>query len=235
MENNDIQIIQINENSWRIENAGVRFFLLTGGEKALLVDSGMTVRNAREIAASLTDLPLELFNTHADRDHVGSNGEFDRFYMHPADEAQYRQGGGAGELIPVQDGDVLDLGGRRLRVIGLPGHTPGSVALLDEAARVLISGDPIQQGTIFMFGKARNLRDYVESLRRLSREHRDQIDEIWPSHGVFPVGFDTVDLVLDCGEKLLRGEARGELVEFHGTKILKVDFGKTAFLCDMAE
>lgn len=50
----DYQIIQINENSWRIEDHGVRFFLLTGTERALLVDSGMQVHNAREIAESLT-------------------------------------------------------------------------------------------------------------------------------------------------------------------------------------
>ena len=34
------EIIPINENSWRIEDSGVRCFLLTGSEKALLIDSG---------------------------------------------------------------------------------------------------------------------------------------------------------------------------------------------------
>ena len=35
------KIIQMNPNTWRIEDGGVRFFLLTGREKALLIDSGM--------------------------------------------------------------------------------------------------------------------------------------------------------------------------------------------------
>ncbi|MBQ8160357.1 MAG: MBL fold metallo-hydrolase, partial [Clostridia bacterium] len=60
------KIIQMNEHTWRIEDGGVRFFLLTGEEKALLIDSGMQVHHAREIAQELTDLPLELLNTHAD-------------------------------------------------------------------------------------------------------------------------------------------------------------------------
>ena len=64
----DYNIIQMNENTWRIEDGGVRFFLLTGTEKALLIDSGMMIQNAKEIAESLTDLPIELLNTHADQD-----------------------------------------------------------------------------------------------------------------------------------------------------------------------
>ena len=75
----DYNIIQMNENTWRIEDGGVRFFLLTGTEKALLIDSGMMIQNAKEIAESLTDLPISLLNTHADRDHIGSNEEFASF------------------------------------------------------------------------------------------------------------------------------------------------------------
>ena len=66
-------IVQMNENTWRIEDGGVRFFLLTGSEKALLIDSGMMVHDARNIAEELTNLPIFLLNTHADMDHTGSN------------------------------------------------------------------------------------------------------------------------------------------------------------------
>ena len=127
----EYQIIQMNRNTWRMEDQGVRFFLLTGTEQALLIDSGMQVHNARDIAATLTALPVMLLNTHADMDHVGSNAQFDSFYMHPAEEADYRRAGRGGRLLPVADGDELDLGARRLRIIHLPGHTPGSIAVLD--------------------------------------------------------------------------------------------------------
>ena len=75
----NVEIIRINQNSWRIEDSGVRFFLLVGTERALLVDSGRITANAREIAESLTDLPLSLLNTHADGDHVAGNSQFDAF------------------------------------------------------------------------------------------------------------------------------------------------------------
>ena len=52
------EIIQMNRNTWRIEDKGVRFFLLTGTDRALLIDSGMTVNKARDIAAGLTKLPI---------------------------------------------------------------------------------------------------------------------------------------------------------------------------------
>ena len=92
----DYEVIKINENSWRIEDSGVRFFLLTGTERALLIDSGMRIDNARDIAEELTDLPISLVNTHADRDHICSNEQFEEFYMHPAEERIYRRSGKAG-------------------------------------------------------------------------------------------------------------------------------------------
>ena len=125
------EIIQIHENTWRIEDGGVRLFLLAGTEKALLIDSGMNLNNARDIAAGLTNLPLSLLNTHADRDHIGSNEQFDAFYMHPAEEPVYRRSGKPGTILPVREGDALNLGDRELRIIHLPGHTPGSIAVLD--------------------------------------------------------------------------------------------------------
>ena len=103
------EVIQMNENTWRIEDGEVRFFLLAGTERALLIDSGMTVNNARDIAAGLTDLPIWLLNTHADRDHTGSNEQFETLFMHPAEESLYRRFGGTGSVIPVKEGDMLDL------------------------------------------------------------------------------------------------------------------------------
>ena len=74
-----MEIIQINKDTWRIEDTGVRFFLLAGEKKALLIDSGMQISNAKEIAQGLTALPIELLNTHGDRDHVGATGSLISF------------------------------------------------------------------------------------------------------------------------------------------------------------
>ena len=226
------QIVQVNQNTWRIEDNGVRVFLLAGEDKALLIDSGMQLTNARDIAESLTSLPVELLNTHADMDHTGSNEQFDSFYMHPAEEANYRRSGKGGRLIPVQDGDELDLGNRKLRIIHLPGHTPGSIAVLDTASRVLISGDPVQEhGRIFMFGDQRNMNDYMRSLEKLE-QMAGEFDELWPSHADIPLRPDTIGRLIDGAKKVMNGEVSGTPEEFFGMKITAYDLGFTILLCD---
>lgn len=37
-------------------------------------------------------------------------------------------------------GDVIDLGNRPLEIIELPGHTPGSIGILDVKTRALFAG-----------------------------------------------------------------------------------------------
>ncbi len=225
------EIIRINENSWRIEDGGVRFFLLTGTEKALLIDSGMMVNNAKEIAEKLTCLPIVLLNTHADRDHTGSNREFEAFYMHPDEEENYRKDGLGGQILPVHEGDVLDLGDRPLEIIHVPGHTPGSIALLDRNARVLISGDSVQDGHIFMFGPFRNMENYIKSLEHL-KAWDGCYDEVWPSHGSLPVSPDMVGKLIEGAKEVLAGKVPGEKQEFHGMTTTLYDLGYAGFLYD---
>lgn len=226
------QVTQVNEDTWRIEDGMVRFFLLKGSEKALLIDTGMTIHHAKEIAEALAGLPVILLNTHADRDHIGCNEEFESFYMHPADEEQYRKSGKSGRIVPVQDGDVIDLGNRKLKIIHLPGHTPGSVAVLDIHHRVLISGDPIQEhGHIFMFGAHRNMEDYIQSLEKLDRMTAD-FDEIWPSHADIPIYPGCIGKLHDGAWKILNKEIDGHESDFYGQKITVYNTGITAFLCN---
>ena len=146
------QIIKINENTYRIEDGGVRFYVFLGKEKAAVIDTGMNTPNAKELVQRITGLPLVLINTHADPDHISGNGGFDTIYMSSAEEENYREHGGTGSFIPVKEGDVIDLGGRSLFVIDIPGHTPGSIALLDEKKRILVSGDSVSNSKTFMFG-----------------------------------------------------------------------------------
>ena len=226
------EIIPINENSWRIEDRGVRCFLLTGSEKALLIDSGRELHTARDIAESLTDLPVMLLNTHADGDHTGSNEQFESFYMHPDEEAHFRRGGRGGTIIPFREGDILDLGGRELRIIDLPGHTPGSIAVLDVGNRVLISGDPVQEhGRIFMFGAHRNMENYIRSLEHLET-FTAEFDEIWPSHADIPISPALIRKLHDGARDVLDGKVAGRPVEVHGNQVIAYDLGFCTLLCD---
>lgn len=67
----------------------------------------------------------------------------------------------------VEDGDVIDLGDRTLRVLHLPGHTPGSTALLEESTGLLFSGDVVYDAVLLDELPESNIADYCASMRRL--------------------------------------------------------------------
>ena len=67
----------------------------------------------------------------------------------------------------VESGDVIDLGDRCFTVIHLPGHSPGSIALWEEATGMLLSGDTIYDGPLVDDVYHSNKEDYRESLLRL--------------------------------------------------------------------
>lgn len=206
----EYKVTQFNENTWIIEEGFVRFFLLTGSKEALLIDSGMQVGKAKETAESITSLPLKIINSHGDRDHVGSNFQFDDVYMHGAEKEYYLAGGGKGNIIAVADGDEIDLGERTLEIIHIPGHTPGSIAILDKKAKLLFGGDTVQQNSeIFMFGPGRDLTAYVGSLEKLLNM-KEKFDTVLACHGDLPIGSDVVEKLLAGAKKVLAGEAKFE-------------------------
>jgi len=226
-----IETVRLDANTYCFEDGTVRFFLLTGSERALLLDSGKNAPEARALAQALTDLPLSLMNTHADPDHISGNAAFPTCRMHPAEEPNYRAHGGSGELIPVQEGEVFDLGGRPLEVIHLPGHTPGSIVLLDRRARILYSGDSVQDSVIYMFGFRRDCAAYVNSLQRLNTM-TDRFDSIRPCHGSREVSHALI-AKLTCGmQSILAGEAEGSPVTLFGKDILLYRFPYAGFYCD---
>ena len=223
---------ELYENTWTEMDQGVRIFLLTGAEKALVIDTGMTGVDIRSLTASHTSLPVMLLNTHADPDHIGGNSQFREFYMHPSEMVVYHNmHHGRGTMLPVFDGDVLDLGGRELEVVHLPGHTPGSVALLDRENRCLIGGDPIQEdGNIYMFGPHRDMEAYIASLARLDR--RTDFDFIYPSHAKEKVSRSVIPQLIKGAQGILAGDISGEEIEMHGSHVLSCDIGIDRFLCD---
>lgn len=222
------EVIRINEDTWRMEDGFVRYYLLAGKESALLVDTGASSPDARDIAQGLTDLPLMLINTHADRDHIAGNGSFGEIYMSPNEEPHYRKSGGTGTVIPVKEGDVIDLGDRQLKIIDIPGHTKGSIAILDVNNRVLISGDTIQDGDIFMFGEEREMDKYIGSLKHMS-DYDGMFDVIYPMHGSFPVYPDLIPKLLEGAEQIRAGKAEGQHVDMFGNDVILCKFPYAGF------
>lgn len=209
--NEDFNVIQIDDHTWRIEAGMVRAWLLTGEKKALLIDTTMTEGDLAGVVRSLTDLPLMVINTHADPDHISCNDQFETVYMHPADYELYKENAKAGyaDPKPVEEGDRIDLGGRVFEVLHIPGHTPGSIALLDRENRTLISGDTVSANPVFMFGASRNTDDFRKSLLRL-QSLSPEFDRIYTSHGPYCTDKSQIENELICLDECLQGKVSPE-------------------------
>jgi glyoxylase-like metal-dependent hydrolase (beta-lactamase superfamily II) len=69
----------------------------------------------------------------------------------------------------VDEGSVIDLGDRHFEVLHLPGHSPGSIGLWEEATGTLFSGDAVYDGPLLDTLPGSNAEDYVRTMHRLRR------------------------------------------------------------------
>jgi glyoxylase-like metal-dependent hydrolase (beta-lactamase superfamily II) len=68
----------------------------------------------------------------------------------------------------VEEGDVIDLGERRLEVLHLPGHTPGEIGFWEPGTATLFSGDCVyESGDLLDDLPESDISDYVRSMERL--------------------------------------------------------------------
>ncbi len=221
------------ENTWAVEDEGVRYFILAGTKRALVIDTGRSGLDIRPVVESVISLPYDLISTHADPDHIAGNRFFSSFYMHPSEAiVYYNLNSGSGDFIPVYDGDVIDLGNRRLEIVHIPGHTPGSITILDRDNRCLIGGDPIQcNGQIYMFGIHRDFHSYIKSLERIMS--RNDYDCIYPSHADHCVEKELIPELIAGAEAVLSGHASGEHIKVHGKDVIAYNTGRNILLCDL--
>jgi glyoxylase-like metal-dependent hydrolase (beta-lactamase superfamily II)/8-oxo-dGTP pyrophosphatase MutT (NUDIX family) len=130
--------------------------------------------------------------THRHPDHVGGvkalaerSGAKVRAYG-PEDA-------GGVPVRPVEDGEVIEVGGVRLRALFTPGHAPDHLCFYFEGAASLFSGDNILGfGTAVISPPEGNMKTYIASLERLRSLH---ISRIYPGH--FPP--------LDGGDAIVEG------------------------------
>lgn len=229
----DFRLGYIDKHTSRIEDDFVRVFILEGNDKALVIDSGVSgTFSMKSIAETLSGLPSELINTHADSDHIAGNKDFDFCYMHEDDLELYKKS--AAETVPVhfvKDGDIIDLGGRSIEIIHVPGHTPGSIALLDVSSRVLYAGDTIENSESYLFGEFRNMGNYISSLEKLN-SMKNRFDLIRSSHGDLELDPSIINEIIRAAKAVRDGKASGEARTLYGTPITAFDMGCTTFLCD---
>lgn len=153
---------------------------IVGSEKALLIDNGFGDDDFLPYLRTLTDKPIIAAATHGHPDHIGGSAEFEAIYIAKEDwdhitmfydkETFDKEQALLFGKTKVKDLDFdhFDLGGRIVRIIRTPGHTPGGVCFYDEKTKLMMTGDTMNYRMFLNLARpVIPLRVYKESLERL--------------------------------------------------------------------
>lgn len=151
--NKDLTATEIERGVTVLETSDkTTLYLVEGDSAALLIDTGTSIADLDKVVAKLTQKPFHVVATHGHPDHIGNIRFFPEFYMHPGDTVlstpQLKEYNG--RVLPIVEGDRFELGGRTLEVIHTPGHTPGSITLIDYANHMAFTGDAFGSGQLWM-------------------------------------------------------------------------------------
>lgn len=200
-------ITQLYDDFFELQEPGVRCFLLIDTRRALLIDTGFGRGDIAAAVRAVTPLPVTVVHTHADPDHIGGTAAFQRVLLHRGDLPRFQSRVSTRSLTVtfLSDGDTLTAGKYRFQVLHLPGHTPGSIALLERQKRFLISGDTLQTEPVYLFGPGREPGRYLFSLQRLYHL-AGSFDTVLPAHGSCPVSAGVLGDLIDCTQRYLSRE-----------------------------
>lgn len=199
----ELNVYELAQGVWAIDDGEVRSYLLHGTERALLLDTGAAGGVAAEVKKIFAG-PVIAVNSHAHEDHMAGNGDFGILYAHPRAMESMAD---ACRIRPVREGDRFQLGDMELEVLECPGHTAGDIALLDWERRLLFSGDLLQSRPAVLDGPESDIHRYRESLEKILALGMEDL-RLFPSHGETPLDMDHVRDMLACVEAYLSGANR---------------------------
>ena len=155
-------------------------YLLFGNERALLVDTGATADPGRFPLRPTVDRLIEdwlgqhprteyglvVAHSHSHGDHTAGDAQFtDR----PRTRIVERTPESVRQFFALPDRPdavvPFDLGGRRLEVMAIPGHHPASIAVYDPWTGLLLTGDTVCPGRLYVF----DMPAFLGSLDQLVR------------------------------------------------------------------
>jgi glyoxylase-like metal-dependent hydrolase (beta-lactamase superfamily II) len=259
-ENNSWFVLnEITDGIWFIsDKTGVNCYLVDGETKSLLIDTGWGLGNLAELIHSITSLPIEVVFTHGHPDHVNGAYQFSDLYITPEDEKllntfyvkESRQGiienfkaitppnfskedwisAKITNPSPVKEGYVFDLGERKLEVIKCPGHTPGSICLLDEKDEILFTGDSILAKPVLMnLETSLPLKTYLNSIKHVNN-FSDKFSTILSGHDDKPVDTIVLEELINGVSDILEGKIVGKPEKTRFGEALMCKFNNTAIM-----
>jgi glyoxylase-like metal-dependent hydrolase (beta-lactamase superfamily II)/streptogramin lyase len=156
-------------------------YLVFGTDRAMLLDTGAgqvdTASVVTELVTGWTQknkkeaLPLIVAHSHAHGDHTAGDAQFKdkpNVQFVAATPAEIQKAFGIARW-PEDIGSV-DLGGRVLDVIPIPGHNDAGIAIYDRATGILLTGDSVYPGRLYVS----DYPAFVSSNQRLVDFTRDR-------------------------------------------------------------
>lgn len=240
---------------WVIGDHGAdNIYLVEGADSAMLIDTGLGTADLSGFISRLTSRPLIVVNTHGHPDHSGSNYQFSKVYIHPADSAAARafnrpeaRAASAKSMLrenapsqeetykgkvyntilkPVREGHLFRLGGRTLKVIEAPGHTPGEICLLDIENRLLFTGDNNNTLVWLFLQNCRPLHEYLTTLERQAGMMKE-FTTIYPGHGT-PLPADFINDQIECVKGILNNSLERKPYESFAGNAMISTYGRAS-------
>lgn len=110
----------------------------------------------------------------------------------------------------LQHLEKLELGGRTLQVHHTPGHSPGSICLLERRDGLLFTGDTVYPGTLIAHLEGADFQAYMKSLRYMG-SLSDQVSHLCPAHNEAYVAKEMLTHVLEAFERIASDRAEFEV------------------------
>lgn len=107
----------------------------------------------------------------------------------------------------LEEGTQIDLGERILEVIYTPGHSPGSICLLDKKNRILFTGDTFFPGPLYAYPEDVNIDDYITSIENL-KKRLDEYDYLCSGHNDPWVKSEVISHVADAFQEIMAGKGK---------------------------
>jgi len=197
-------------------------YLLIGTRRALLFDTGPGIYSIKAVVSGLTSLPVTAIPSHLHFDHVGDLEEFSdvRLLDTPALRAQVHGGYFVEPQLQymvrhpfkyrvhgwIKDGETIDLGGRTVRLLSTPGHTPDSVSLVDDDGSRLFTGDIVNRIITLVGVPGSDVKAMAASLRRLlTYGHEGTV--AYEAHAEAPLTWAELQQVTRGVEEIAAGRA----------------------------
>jgi glyoxylase-like metal-dependent hydrolase (beta-lactamase superfamily II) len=155
--------------------------------EAIIIDPGLY--HASEVKNILNEIQRSKFkikfivNTHGHPDHVSGNKTMKEatgahILIHESDAPMLKNPSADKTL---REGDIIELGDIKLRVLHTPGHSKGSVALLGEEE--VFVGDTLFAGSIGRYDlSGGSLEELMNSIKKKLLTLPDHV-KVYPGHG----------------------------------------------------